>query len=231
MLVSDQTPPLVQKLDGEQALNPPWELDLELSGYQLIRIRNPRFGTLTVGHRAEGFNGWSFREAGGGGVVTLPYAQVNGELFMGLIRQHRALQGGYVWNVVRGFTENPFCKRGDAVRETAEELGFVGTADRIFELDGAPANWNSTFLETPKGEGVTFFAFEVDPTEIIACDEESLGDELVFRFRDELLQRIEAADRVGEMILQSRFLHWKTAAGVADMFTNAAVARLLATLD
>jgi hypothetical protein len=225
----EQEAPLVGRLEDEQALNPPWHMELELPGYNLVRFSQPQFGVLTVGLRAEGFNGWSFKEAGGGGVVTLPYVTVDEELFVGLIQQHRPLQGGLVWNAVRGFSENPFDKRSDAVRETAEELGYAAEA-RIVELEGARANWNSAFHETPTGEGVAFFAFRVDDDEIVSCEEESLGDERVFRFGEGLLQRIEAADRVGEMILQARFIHWKTAAGVADMFTNAAVARLLATI-
>ena len=46
---------------------------------------HPKLSTLSWGLRPEATVGWIWEETGGGGVGTLPYVIVNGELMIGMI--------------------------------------------------------------------------------------------------------------------------------------------------
>ncbi len=193
-----------------------------------------QYGVLRYGMTPGGYDGWSFHEVGGGGTVILPYAVVNGQPYVGLLHEKRHNQGGMVWNCPRGFlnsaTENHF---EAAQRELAEELFTEHSLDvtktKVEPLDGEPGNCNSAFFETPSaGEGLKYFAAKFHPA--VLQDDGNGG----YVFKTGFLQpdsKLDAAQKgMGEKILKSRFVHWKEAARVSDLFTNAAVARLLAKL-
>lgn len=182
-----------------------------------------RFGNLRYGMRQEGYDGLLFHETGGGGSVTIPYFIKNpGEIFVGMVWQSRPTQGGFVWNVPRGFLapgESHFAAAG---RELAEETGFTPLQERI-RLLGGGVNPNSAFFDTSlMGEemlcGVNFFALEVDSNEVEAQQDGTL------RFREGFLRGVS---RVGETILGCAFHPISFAISVSDMFTVAGCARLL----
>lgn len=191
-----------------------------------MTLENPTFGTVTYGMAAEGYDTWSFREVGSGGVVVLPFAFVAGALHVLVIRQHRRNQGGEVWNAPRGFLDAGETSIEAGVRELREETGYAAGA-ALFELAGAPTNPNSTFFETPAPDhGVRFCAVEVPESKLRPADG-GLG------WSPSAIERgvdsSEAMDR--ERIVAARFVPWTEAVHVADMFTVAAVARLLAHLS
>jgi 8-oxo-dGTP pyrophosphatase MutT (NUDIX family) len=185
-----------------------------------------RFGTLAYGLTPGGYDGWSFHEAGGGGSVILPFVRLGGEVHVGVAQQLRHNQGGVVLNAPRGFVDPRESHVEAACRELAEELGLEADAGRVVPLGGEPANPNSAFFETAgPGEGVHFFGLEVQPDEV-----ERTGTGLGLRpglIRSDAAAR---AHRAAESIGASVFIPWYEAARLSDMFTNAAVARLLAHL-
>ncbi|BDU77803.1 NUDIX domain-containing protein [Mesoterricola sediminis] len=172
-------------------------------------LEAPAFGTLAYGLLPRGYDGWCFHETGGGGVVVAPFATVDGRLHVGVIRQARAFQGGEVWNLPRGFRDPGETASQAARRELFEETGLEVPEAEILVL-GPPGNPNSAFFRTDApGEGMGICAAAVDPA--------------------------QAAGRTGpdaahEGITDFRFIPWTEAAGLGDMITNAAVARLLAHL-
>jgi ADP-ribose pyrophosphatase YjhB (NUDIX family) len=197
----------------------------EIAAVASVVITSDRFGTLSYGLTPLGHDGWSFREAGGGGVVILPYVWHDDELWIGLVRQDRPNQGGSVLNAPRGFIDAGESHDHGAARELAEEMAITWAAERVVRLDGELANPNSAFFETPHGtSGVHFYAIKLSPEEL----EVSQGRLCI---RADLISRDRASAAMqDEQITDIAFLRWWEAATLADMFTNAAVARLCAFL-
>ena len=50
-----------------------------------------QWGTLIWGQRPEGFEGWTFKEAGG--AITIPWARLNGRILIGMIAEMRPNMG------------------------------------------------------------------------------------------------------------------------------------------
>src|SRR5262249_24580708 len=143
-------------------------------------------------------------------------------LFVGLVEQRRANQGGNVLNAPGGFLDPGESHASAARRELAEETGLPAT--KLVPLPGRPLNPNSTFFETwGEDEGVKVFAIEVDPDALVSCD----GS---FRLRPGTFDASPEAQgkRSAEQIAACRFLPWAQAIELSDMFTVAAIARLLA---
>lgn len=182
---------------------------------------NPDFGELVIGIRPDGNEGWTFHERQGGGQVIVPFAYIQQKLFIGLLQEKRELQEGMVLNVPRGFSDGtlPWI---NAMREESEEVGFIYASNRIHQLPGECGNPNSAFFLTNKGEGVKFFAFMVAEKEL-----EEVGEvwsmKPAYQIKRNLLLPVS-----DERIYGLRFFKWQVAAQVGDMFSNAAVARLLA---
>ncbi len=187
-------------------------------------LDHPSFGTLTYGLTAGGHDGWSFHERGGGGSVILPFSMVDGELFVGLVEQQRPHQGGTVLNAPRGFVDPAERRDAAAQRELMEETGIDVPASALSALPGAPANPNSGFFETTgTDEGVHFFAVEIPAERLLGQGNRRMFAEGAVDKRAEVC-RSKLAEQVGEVV----FVPWYEAATLGDMFTNAAVARLLA---
>lgn len=220
-------PTIAKPIPPERQPQRNWHVQLDgarVPEVSFLTIDHAVLGTLSYGDLPAGYDGWTFHEAGGGGAVTLPFCEFEGVLWVGLVLQHRHNQGGDVWNVPRGFLNQGERHEEAASRELTEETGYRVDAGRVFRLPGAGANPNSAFFETwGKDEGVGFFALEVAPGDLTRE-----GEHLVFL--DECIGQSEhdRSNRTAEMIWKSRFFRWEAAACVGDMFTNAAVARLLA---
>jgi ADP-ribose pyrophosphatase YjhB (NUDIX family) len=177
-----------------------------------------KFGTLTYGLRPEGYDGWVFREQGGGGVVTVPYSRTpDGELLVGLLMEKRANMGdGYVWCVIGGFIDPGETHKQAQVRETAEEAGL--NAVTAMELAGPHTNANRAFFvaDADAGEGVHASALSL-PFDLLEADDS------IFKLKDAaVLPGFKKAADV-------RFFPWRVAVGItADALARAAIAQLVA---
>jgi 8-oxo-dGTP pyrophosphatase MutT (NUDIX family) len=190
----------------------------------MLTIECSRFGVLAYGITPAGYDGWSFQEVGGGGSVIIPYLMRGEDLYIGVVRQHRYNQGGEVLNVPRGFLDRGESPHETAIREMSEETGYNADKRKVIDLGGQPANPNSAFFDTSEaGEGVKFFAVEIFEHEIETRDGK-------LTLRSEWHNRSHLEERLREGIAGSYFIHWTEAAQLADMFSNAAVARLQAFL-
>jgi ADP-ribose pyrophosphatase YjhB (NUDIX family) len=185
-----------------------------------LRLCNPNFGELEYGKTPGGWDAWTFHEIGGGGVVTLPFANLQGKLHVGLVFQNRPLQGGKVWNAPRGFLD-PGEKNFDAAaREIEEEMGWQSPDKRMKMLAGELANPNSAFFDTSApGEGVKFYAMEILPSQL-EPDQDGL-----WKFRSNIVKPV---NKMAELIYGCRFMPWRQATELGDQFTLSAIARLLA---
>lgn len=215
----------MEKIDKKNQAKRGWAVELDGEKVEQVahlRLFNPRFGILEYGLTPQGYDAWSFHENGGGGSVIVPYAKIGGQIFIGVVEQFRQNQGARkVLNVPRGFLavgENHF---GTAVNELEQETG-VRTVE-LSLLEGSPLNPNSAFFVTEEGEGVRFYSLEVKESELIFNE----GND-AYVFNPGVLKPISKS---GELIFGCRFIPWKAAAELGDMFTVAIVARLLASLD
>jgi 8-oxo-dGTP pyrophosphatase MutT (NUDIX family) len=173
---------------------------------------------LQYGLIAGRYDGCCMAESTGGGVVILPWTRFRGVVHVGLVAQLRPLQGGRSWNAPRGFVEPDENPDAAAERELYEETGHDARG-RVARLPGEPANPNSAFFDTSRpGTGVRFYAIEFDAALVHECDGAVVPREPTAAIDDE------------EEIQGLQFVPWPDAAMIADMFTNAAVARLLAQL-
>jgi len=192
-------------------------------GWSLIvdgfELRSSR-GSLFYGKSPSGnWDQWSFHEAGGGGSVTVPFALVEGSVYIGVVRQPRPLQDRLnpVLNIPRGFLDPGETHFQAAERESIEELGIKAT----FQLPGDPANPNSTFFETwDEGEGVRFFGLELNQSLLVADGNEYLLNP----------QLVKPVSKSGEGIMGARFISWQKAAMLGDLFTRGGVASLIGHL-
>jgi ADP-ribose pyrophosphatase YjhB (NUDIX family) len=136
------------------------KIDGETKHVGLIEISS-KFGTLTYGLRPEGYDAWSFREAGGGGAVTLPYAvSPNGELLVGLLKENRANMGGHVFCIMGGFV-NPSESHADAQKREGTEESGLDTA-HAEPLPGLGINSNRLFFVADAAtEGVKAYSLHI----------------------------------------------------------------------
>ncbi|MFA5935915.1 MAG: NUDIX domain-containing protein [Patescibacteria group bacterium] len=188
-----------------------------------LEISNAKFGVVSYGNTPPGYDGWSFKEIGGGGSVIVPYVSIDGVLHIGVLEQARHNQGGKVLNVPRGFLAPGESHFQAARREFSEETGHDPRKIEVIPLPGEPMNCNSAFFETAeKGEGVRFFAVHFHSNELETRDG-------VCVFREGVLKSDEAskAAKLAEQILGCRFIRYEEALRLSDMFTVAGVGRLI----
>ena len=131
-----------------------------------------RFGVLTYGQRPEGWDGWVFKETGGGGAVTLPFTRMSdGTVLIGLIPEKRPNMGGEELCIVGGFV-SPGESHDDAQTRVAEnEAGLKTTC--ATELPGWPFDCNRLFFvaDSAKGEGLHAYCLEI-PEEYVVHGED-----------------------------------------------------------
>jgi 8-oxo-dGTP pyrophosphatase MutT (NUDIX family) len=223
----DMLPPLIRPLEPAERARRDWIVAVDgmpLPDANSAEISAPQFGTLRYGMTPGGYDGWSFSEAGGGGSTIVPFCIDGTRLLIGAIREFRHNLGGEVANVPRGFVDRGEDHLAAARRELAEETGFH--SENVILLPGAPVNCNSSFFETPSPDlGVRFFAVEV-PVELLERRDGTI------RFREDAItddaagRSLRRQDKIGK----TEFVDWAQVAGYRDMFTLAAIARLLAWL-
>lgn len=181
---------------------------------------NSKFGSLTYGLRPEGYDGWAFREQGGGGVVTVPYTRrPDGELFVGLLLEKRANMGdGPVWCAIGGFVDPDESHDKAQAREALEESG-LDTA-KAKELAGVATNANRAFFvaDVSAGEGVRAYSLFL-PFDWLEADGES------FKLKDvALLPGFKKSSDI-------RLFKWRDAIRrSADALARAAISQLLAEM-
>lgn len=185
-----------------------------------IEIRSD-FGTLIYGQRRDGYDGWVFREQGGGGAVTVPYAYTpNGELLIGLLSEKRANMGNKpVWCVIGGFINPRETHKQAHIREAAEEAGL--NAMEAEELAGMATNPNRTFFvaDAHAGEGVRAFGLRLS-FEDLEEDDADRRERWKLKNAALLTSFLKAND--------VRFFHWRDAILISpDGLARAAIAQLL----
>jgi len=224
---NDRDAPLIRPLEPAERARRDWTVTVDgvsLPDATSAEISAPQFGTLRYGMTPGGYDSWSFSEAGGGGATIIPFSVDETRLLIGTIREVRHNLGGEVANVPRGFIDRGEVHLDAARRELAEETGFC--SDNIFLLPGEPVNCNSAFFETPSSElGGRFFAVEV-AKELL----ERRGGAITFREDAIASDPASRSQRKNDRIGETEFVEWTQAAGYRDMFTLAAIARLLAWL-
>jgi len=220
-----RTPSLIVPLPEESLPRRGWKLvvdGVELREVRHMVLAHREYGAVAYGLTPGGYDGWAFREPAGGGVVIVPFVVMSGELLVGVVEQARPLQGGMVLNAPRGFVHYEERHLDGARRELAEETGLELSNDDLVRLPGSPANPNSAFFETGAGGGVEFFAAPLSPGMLAAgAGGWRLAADLASNAR-------RSSEQQAEKIEGLRFVPWTEAATLGDMFTNAAVARLLA---
>ena len=183
----------------------------------LIEISS-QYGTLTYGLRPEGYDGWAFREQGGGGSVTVPYTRTpDGMLLVGLLPEKRDNMGADpVLCVMGGFIKPGETHDQAQIREAADEGGIDAAASKA--LPGKPSNSNRAFFvaDAAADEGVHAYGLFI-PFSWLAVDGEHL------KLKDAAL--LPAFKKASDLC----FFPWKDAIGQSpDALALAAIAQLLA---
>ena len=196
-----------------------WTVLLDGEEVQVGKIDiSSKFGTLTYGLRPEGYDSWVFREQGGGGAVTVPYAHTpDGHLLIGLLLEKRANMGDKpVWCTIGGFVDLGESHDTAQAREAAEESGLDAT--KAEELAGFNTNANRAFFvaDASAGEGVHAYGLRL-PFDWLEMDDEC------FKLKNAAqLSNFKKASDV-------RFFSWRDAIGRSpDALARSAIAQLLA---
>lgn len=191
----------------------------------LLELSNPAVGNLQYGWISSGYDCWSYRENAGGGVVIVPYAQIDGKLLVGVIQEDRPNQGGRVFNLPKGSVGIGETHQAAAQRELAEETGLLNVVPE--ELPGEPLNPDPTFYDTSKiGTGARAFRAPLPPEWLERRDSNWTVSENHLDVSKQAISR-RRKEGIGRLFFISR----KDAVQLGDMFTVAAVARLTALLE
>lgn len=170
-----------------------------------------------------GYDVWKFHEPGGGGSVTVPYAWIENQLYLGVVKQNRPNLGGIFDELPRGFLNIGETHMEGAIREGSEELATPIDPDSVFEI-GREKNPNSAFLDTSRpGEGVSFIAFELTEDQI----EKTVDENGVTHYRVIADVKAQAKSKEEDGILSSELVLHSVAIKSPDMFTAAGAGLLL----
>ena len=195
-------------IDGKEI--EPKELIIESEGY----------GKLVLGERPEGFHGWWF-EPENGGVMTIPWVKTpDGEILVGLVREHRPNMGPEeVLSAPGGFIDEGETAADAQSREADEESGLDTTGAEL--LPGLPVNSDRLyFAQDPhEGEGMTMYHLEF-PYDGLEQSEENKGWMLP-------KPGVVSHNKESELV----FIPWREAVELsADSLTLAAIAKLLSKI-
>ncbi len=211
----------------------------ELQDVAQIVIANPQFGALTYGQAAAGpYDSWAFTEVNGGGSFIVPWAFIDGELYVGLLTERRKLAAispdECVQNVPRGFVDPGETHDAAAARELYEEIGLP-PEQRLVRFDCNPGNANNAFFNTafllPNGQqaGMRFYSCRLREDELEAVLQTD-ADAAFGKSRYHIAAPLSPAKgSIGEKILKTEFVPVKEAVLIAgDNFTRALIGLLLA---
>ena len=219
---------MIQPIKEDDQAERGWVVRLDgevLPRVSFLELSNPAVGHLKYGWTTNGYDCWSYRENSGGGVVVVPYTHVNDELLIGAIEEIRPNQGGLAMNLPKGSVSVGEDHLTAARRELNEETGLLNVP--VEELPGKPLNPDPSFYDTSEhGTGARVYGSPV-PSEWLTRDGEHwrvTADHIDFS-----KQAVSCRDQegIGELF----FIPWKEAVQLGDMFTVAAVARLIASLE
>ena len=225
---------LIQKVPVEKNAKRGWKVEIDgkpVDQVEKISITHPNFGELAYGMTPGGYDGWAFRENGGGGAVIVPYCIIHEMLRVGLVEQQRHNQGGKVLNVPRGFLSPGETHFQAAAREFTEETSLSVAPNEIVALEGTPFNSNSAFFETVvEGDGVKCYAIKVDESLLQRASDSDFGASRMFKPGVLKADPASQKAKLAEQILGCVFIPARDATLQGDMFTAAVVARLAASL-
>lgn len=116
-----------------------------------------------VGTRPEGWQGLLYREIGGGGNVTIPWARgENGQVLVGMALENRPNLGkAPVWCAIGGFIDPGETRDQAQVREAAEESGLDTSGAKGLPGTGVVADRLYYVADVGKGEGVHIYEHEL----------------------------------------------------------------------
>lgn len=174
-----------------------------------------KYGILYFGIREDNHVGWWWKETGGGGPITLPYAIINDELYVALVNEYRWNLGGRRWCAIGGFKKPDETNDIAQAREAADEAG-VNTSHAVLS-DGYPFVSNRNYFVADCGfdEGIHAYLLEVPAEELKKYNSDSYQfKNTFFGFNDR------------EHI---RFMHWRVAMiSTPDGIALAGIAKLIA---
>lgn len=213
----DDTP--IKPIPTDRQAHRSWRVEIDgktVSPVSHLRLTSPQFGTVSYGQTPGGYDSWSYAEPLGG-VVIVPFIATPDGPLIGLLDEYRPNLGGWTQNLPRGFVDAGESNESAALREFREETGHPLT--HCDALPGGLANPNSAFWTTPgNDQGIAFFAAEIARADTLERD-----GALVLA-RTPPSQGSAGAEQTRAL----RFVPWRQAVLVRDMFTLAGVARLLA---
>lgn len=201
---------------------------LELN--QLL-ARNDRLGvTIEYGQGKDGYDQWVIVEPNGGGSVTVPYVWIQGELYVGVQKQQRNLNGpGFTTEVPRGLSQVGETHARAAGRETAEETGVdKSLVMRIQPLGTRSTSPNTAHYKTDTrhGQGVHYFQLPLYPEDVQVRHSGNTPLTTVYTLQPSLQGEIrEVNEKINPAGL--RFLHWSLLSQT-DAFTSVGIIRILA---
>ena len=126
---------------------------------RMVKITHPKFGALSYGQRPEGYDSIVYEQEGG--VVTLPYCFIEGELFVLGIEENRLNLGGPTISAIGGFGESMHPTVRQAV-EASEEAG-IDTSTAVMLAGHGVTNRALSLAQSPETRE-KFFAMQFEPT-------------------------------------------------------------------
>lgn len=172
------------------------------------------------------------KEEGGGGQTIIPYVIIDGELYVGALREFKRLAGKYLTKAVTGFKSKDLTHDDSAKREFEEESGSrESLSSRIYRFKGRPVNPNSTFFQAnpSKGEGSLFYGLRFQPEEVVKRRDSKDSRRRVFVLRPNLRDEVrEISEKIKPEGL--RFFHIDLLQNTSDGFTLTGLARLQSDL-
>ncbi len=215
----------VEVLSDEAAQKRGWtvEIEGELKDVRHIRLENPKVGVLEYGNRPEGYDGWVFKENGGGGAITIPFARKDGQLLVGVILEDRKNMAGKQWCAIGGLVDPGESHFDAALREALEESGLLMRPEL---LPGLPTNSNRLFFvaDPSADEGVHAYAVEV-PFAALELEDGgfyAIKADLPAELRGKIFQKSSG---------HVRFMTWKEAINRSpDALFRAGISQLLANV-